>query len=589
MQRSESVAEYSRPIPMGVVLMVAVAIHLPLLLMELPLRSYDTNLHIFFASHYLHHWFNPWNTKWFGGFSQTTYPPLAQQWVAVLSHLFGLNLAYMAVQFVAVLLLAIGVYRFAELWVSPRAASYAALASILLSSESFLIYSAGQLPTTAAAPLYLNALPYLYEWMRYGRGRSFLKGLVLFTAAAAVHHVTLIFATPFFAFPVLALALMDRNHGPNAGTVGGILTRAVVITVFVVAAVGIVLLPFWIALIHNPVTQTPIPHASRANYILSPNWGLNYFIVPYGALILALPFIVLRGARVSRLRPLLFGFWICFLISLGGTTPVGKWLLGRAFEVLTYERFSYWTSLLSLPILGAIVVDLIDRFRLKALIPLALIGALTCSFAVAWSTFRPADAENFNVTPVAEWLSRDGHDAFRYVTLGFGNKLSRLSMETDAPSVDGESNSARSLPEMTKYGGADLTNAKYYHEAGLDSLRAMLHHASRYGLKWVIVRDSYYDPLLDFAGWRKVDHLEGGTITIWSKDGVPPATPLNQSQMPPRWQGIMWGTLPFGSSLLAILVVVFLPDKRRRQGDEEEDAPVTPIAHEHPIPGRMVS
>ena len=64
--------------------MAAVAVHLPLLLMQLPLKSYDTNFHIFFASHYVHHWFDPWNPKWFAGFSQTTYPPLPQQWVAVL-------------------------------------------------------------------------------------------------------------------------------------------------------------------------------------------------------------------------------------------------------------------------------------------------------------------------------------------------------------------------------------------------------------------------------------------------------------------------------------------------------------------------
>jgi hypothetical protein len=142
------------------------------------------------------------------------------------------------------------------------------------------------------------------------------------------------------------------------------------------------------------------------------------------------------------------------------------------------------------------------------------------------------------------------------------------------------------LPELTKYGGAALTSAKYYRQAGLDSLRAMLHHANRYGLKWVIVRDNYYDPLLEFAGWRQVDALEQGTITVWSKDGVPPATPMNVAQIPPHWQGVLWGTLPFGSSLLAILVLL-IPDGRRRSIEEDEDA--TPIAQDHLVSGRMVS
>src|SRR6202007_24779 len=114
--------------------------------------------------------------------------------------------------------------------------------------------------------------------------------------------------------------------------------RIVSITLVAGAAIAVVLLPFWIALLHNPVTQTPIPHASRANYILSPQWGVNYFVVPYGALVLALPFIFLRGAAVPRLRPLLLGFWVAFLLGLGGTTPIGPIVLRRAFEVLTMER-----------------------------------------------------------------------------------------------------------------------------------------------------------------------------------------------------------------------------------------------------------
>src|SRR5579863_8088826 len=196
--------------------MAVVVIHLPLLLMKLPLKSYDTNFHIFFASHYLHHWFDPWNTKWYAGFSQTTYPPLPQQWVAVLSLVAGLDYAYMAVQFVAILLLAVGVYRFSRLWVSPRAASFAALASVFVGSESFLVYSAGQLGTTAAAPIYLNALPFLYEWIRFGKWRAFIKASALFAAAAAAHHATLLFGSFFFALPVVALAILDRHEGEQS-------------------------------------------------------------------------------------------------------------------------------------------------------------------------------------------------------------------------------------------------------------------------------------------------------------------------------------------------------------------------------------
>src|SRR6202035_2263833 len=123
----------------------------------------------------------------------------------------------------------------------------------------------------------------------------------------------------FFALPVLALVVLDGQRsarravatdgaGPDREretfSIPAFVVRTVTLAVVVGIGVAVVLLPFWIALIHYPVTQAPIPHPSRANYILSPEWGMNYFVVPYGALLLALPFVIWRGSAVRRLRPL---------------------------------------------------------------------------------------------------------------------------------------------------------------------------------------------------------------------------------------------------------------------------------------------
>jgi len=581
--RVESVGVLKRPLPLSVTFLTAFLVHSPLLLLMVPLKSYDTNFHIFFASHYVQSWFDPWNTKWYAGFSQTTYPPLPQQWLALISHVTGLDMAYMIVQFVAILLLALGVYRFALLWVDRRAASLAALASVLLGSECLLVYSAGQLSTTFAAPLYLNALPYLYQWVRRNSWMGLLKGGALSIAAAAAHHATLLFGSMFFALPVIALAFIDRQDGPRVNR-GSAIFRTILAGLLVAVGVAVVLLPFWIALIAYPVTQVPIPHPSRANYILTPLWGLNYFIVPYGAMILALPFIVWRGSITPRLRPLLFGFWIAFLLGLGGTTPVGKILLGRAFEVITMERFSYWATLLALPFVGLLAGDLIDRFKTKAAIGLALAAGITCAGAVAWSTYLPADKTDFKVDSVAAWLNRDGHDKYRYVTLGFGSNIARLAVLTDASSVDGEWNSGRMLPELTEHGAGALTSSKFFGQGGMDALNAILHHSDRYGLKWVFLRDPYYEPLLVFAGWRKVDDLEDRTISVWGKEDVPPATPMNAPQMPPAWQGILWGILPIGSSILA-LALALIPERKRVEARVPEAQP----ADDNLVLGRLVS
>ena len=555
---------YSRPIPLLAIVLVALAVHGPLLLMQLPAGSFDANFHIFLASHYAHHWFSPWNEKWFAGFSQTTYPPLTHQWIALLSNVAGLKMGYMLVQLVAVLLLPVGVFRFAKIWVDERAASYAALGSIFLGALAFLVYQAGQLATVASAALYLNALPYFYEWATQASGRSLIKGLAVSLSAAAAHHVTLIFGIVLFAGPVLWIACVDSRDERVSGSLGGVLSRALVFALLVGIGVGIVLLPYWMALIQHPIHQIPIPHDSRANLLLNSITGINYFVIPYGALILALPFIIIRGSSERRLRPLLAGFWFSLIFGLGGTTPLPRWLLGRAFDILTFERFAFWATLMAMPMVGLLAVELLDRFRAKGAVALALASVATIGAALAWLTANPyRPTITMDVRPVIAFLNRDGHDAYRYLTLGFGSDLAEVSTYTDASSVDGDYNSARLLPEMTQYGSAQLTNAKFYGSAGMASLRAMLEHANRYGLKYIFVHDSYYEPLLTFAGWRKTETFGNGDITAWAKDDVPPAHRIESDAIPPAWMGLLWGILPIGVSVLAMFLELLLPATQR--------------------------
>jgi hypothetical protein len=557
------VSFWQRPIPVAFIILLALAVHGPLLVMELPANtSYDANLHIFFASHYAQHWFNPWNEKWFGGFSQTTYPPLVHQWIALLSYVVGLTEAFMLVQLAAVVLWAVGAYRFAQLWVNDRAASYAGVLAVFSGSIAFLMYSAGQLPTTLSAPLYFLALPYLYSWCVAANWRSLIKGIFLSLAAASAHHVTLIFGSVLFALPVLWLAWHDGRKNEQSGT--PIIARGLVFAAIAAIGVGVVLLPYWISIIRHPIEQMPIPHASRSNLLMNWTYGVNYFVVPYGALILALPFIVIKGASSPRLRILLLAFWVTFLIALGGTTPFPRWIFGRAFEILTYERFTLWATVLALPIVGLLVEQMIDRFPRRVAISVAIAAVASLALALgwlSWSPFRTFSA--LNVDSVIGFLNRDGHDQYRYLTLGFGNALSKVATYANANSIDGEYNSARLLPEMTRYGAAQLTSAKYFGAAGMDSLRAMLQHGNHYGLKFIFVHDPFYEPLLVFGGWRQVETYDSGEITVWSKDDAPPAHAIPSDAMPAPWEGLLWGTLPIGSSFLAILFVWLLVEPRR--------------------------
>jgi len=110
-------------------------------------------------------------------------------------------------------------------------------------------------------PSIFLALSYFYEWSRAGRWRALLKGVVLTLAAASAHHVTLIFGSVLFAAPVLWLAYSDaRQEGSSTAAV---FARAFTFVVLTCAGVGVVLLPYWIAILRHPIEQMPIPHGSR--------------------------------------------------------------------------------------------------------------------------------------------------------------------------------------------------------------------------------------------------------------------------------------------------------------------------------------
>ena len=95
----------------------------------------------------------------------------------------------------------------------------------------------------------------------------------------------------------------------------------------------------------------------------------------------------------------------------------------------------------------------------------------------------------------------------------------------------------------------------------------MLRHASHYGLKYIFVHDPYYYPLVSFAGWKQVESYDDGAITVWSREDIPPARPIASDAMPTALEGLLWGTLPLASSILAILLAFLIPDRVRVRSD----------------------
>jgi len=342
--------------------------------------------------------------------------------------------------------------------------------------------------------------------------------------------------------------------------------KAILAGVTVIMLTVTMIFPYWYWSSTDPITQVSIPHGSRASFIENPNLGLVFFIIPWGIMLLFLPAIF---SRVLQKRNLFLGLSFCllFVLGTGGTTPIPKMLLGEnAFNILTLDRFTFWASIIAIPFFADVLRSLVEgnlaqfiTTKLsKSVHRIAIFGTLIAmllidGLVINLANFRPLQPDNIDIKPISNFLSRDGHDRWRYMTLGFGDQMAWLSANTNALSLDGNYHSARRLPEMTTRAVERIENSKYLGDEGLGALRQFLTLPEKFNLKYIFSNDKFYEPVLFFYGWTKLKPLENN-IDIWERKDVPPLPSILPKKTIPKMQRLMWGILPIGSLCLAFFL-----------------------------------
>ena len=543
-------------------------------------RTYDAFIHMFFADSYHRSWFDPWEPRWYTGFATTSYPPGTHMVIAALMYIMPLRAAFVVVQLLGLLLLTVGVYRFSLLWVTARPAGFAAVALVLSSAISETVHLFGQLPTIFSLGVFLNGLPYVYRWIVLGRMRNLAAAVIFAAATTAAHHVTTLFGGVLFIIPLAMQALRAVSElRPATRSVDRFtrflppVGRGLLLGVLMIGAMVLTVFPYWVWSINDPITQVPIPHGSRESFIDRPDLGLVFFILPWGVAILFLPYVVYKAAT-TRLWPLGFSVLLCFVLGTGGTTPISRAILRGAFDILTLDRFTFWATILILPFLGHMVSGLlygrsgdVVRQALGRGMHQLIVGGLFTSmtlfavFAAILTTIQPTQPKFIDPAPIIQFLEEDDHDRWRYLTLGFGDQFAYLSSKTEAMSVDGNYHSARRLPDLTSFSVERLENSKYLGVPGLGSLRQFLVNADSYHLRYVFSNDEFYDPLLHFTGWTRLNKLPNG-VTVWERQDVTPLPVFLPRRDIPVVHSIMWGTLP--PLALSLAALVFLSSVLRR-------------------------
>lgn len=560
-----------------VALLIGIAFHGTSIFFTLE-TTYDALIHLFFADHYANSWFEPWNYKWYTGFTVQSYPPLVHQSIAILSLIGGLKFGMFTVALISIVLFITGVYRFSLLITSSRTvAGYASILAVFSSSFVETLHVFGQLPSIIGISVLMHSLPEIYLWLKTGRYKYLFTSLSLISVTVTSHHVTPIFGMIFFIFPLIGMVIMDVSR-EQVNTVKAITFKVFMVSFFklfkriisfgmlsLVIIIGCIL-PYWINSKANPITQVPIPHGSRDNFLEITSSGLVFFLIPWGVLLILLPYIFYR--YYSK-RYLFFGLSITILTVLGtgGTTFIPRLFLGEtAFNILTLDRFTLWASIMSLPLFGEFVYRFVEG-DLKQLIQSKLgaiyhrlIGGLLAGlflfmtvFTMSLGYFRPSQPQQIKMLPIINFLNQDQHDNWRYMTLGFGDQMAWLSAQTNAMSVDGNYHSARRLPELTTRPIERLENSKFKGVEGIGSLQQFLTTPEKYNFKYIFSNDKFYDPILYFCGWQRLRQLENG-IQVWEKLNVPPVSSILPKEDVAKWLKILWGIMPFLTVIIAFIL-----------------------------------
>lgn len=541
-------------------------------------NTYDALIHLFFANHYAHSWFDPWNYSWYTGFTVMGYPPLVHQCIAVLSLVGGLKFGLFAVALLAVVLFITGVFRFSLLLTGNRnVAGYTAIVAVFSSSFVETLHIFGQLPSIVGISVLMHALPEIYQWIKTGRYKYFFSAISLMAVTVCSHHVTPLFGMVFFIFPLIGMVIMDVSREKVARykevtfkifyqSFLNLFKRILIFGISSLSLLIFCILPYWINSKNNPITQVPIPHGSRDNFFQVTSSGLMFFLIPWGILLFFLPYLFYR--YYSK-RYLFFGLSLTLLTVLGtgGTTKIPLLLLGKnAFNILTLDRFTLWASIMSLPIFGELVYRFVEgdlrdaiQMRFGSVYHRILGGLLAASFlgmavfTITLGYFRPFQPQKINTLPIVNFLNQDQHDQWRYLPLGFGDQMATLSLQTKALTVDGNYHSARRLPELTSRAVERLENSKFRGLEGIGSLQQFLTVPEKYNLKYVFSNDKFYDPILYFCGWHRLSQLENG-IMVWEKLNVPPLSKILPFEDVPLWQKLMWGIIPLLTVIIAFVL-----------------------------------
>ena len=514
------------------------------------MRSYDALTHLFFAHHYIRDWFNIWEYKWYGGFMVTSYPPFVHQILALLMSVFGLEYSFGVLAILTLVLAAYALKIFAENVFNFNSKLIMPMA--LLNPTLYLfLYVFGQLPTVFASVLSLLASSYMAVYIREGSKYYLAVSSLLASLAIMSHHVTSLFFLPITTLLALCNVVLKSKE-----------RRKVVFKfLFFTSLCLLISLPIALMMYYSITStpmQTPIPHGSRDNIFSNIVYSGVFFWSTYGPL--AFMFSIVYYVLLRRNIIYAIVLTVLVVFGLGGATPIPKIFLGQTlYSILTFDKFSLWSSLLMLVPLAYYLEEELSRHAKKKS-KIALVAVIS-SFILAivliflfLTLVYPLQPPRPNIEAVAKYLNEKKGPGF-YVTIDMGTWFKELSIRTEKPTLDGGYNTARKIKLLVKSGVESIDSALFFPN-GTFLIREILTNPDKYGIRWVITVGEKLRGNLFSKEFTLAKEIPGETyVRIWeNKEGYEES--FYKLFKVRRENSYIWGLEPITVGILTLILVL---------------------------------
>jgi len=516
---------------------------------------------MFFAKHYMENWFSLWETKWYGGFWVTSYPPLSHQLIAALAKIIGLEYAFGVVLFTSIILLLYAAILFSENVLEIKS-KLSPILIIFTPSIYLFAYCFGQLPTILAFSFTLLSATYFRKALITKSKMSFLNMLQasLFASLTIMtHHVTTVLLLPSLILVIALDHLIRLGLRRKKAVLKAVTTLGAYLVVALAIATPIVY--HMIVFFTNAPVQAPIPHASRENIFENIVSSVTFFWGVYGPLVFLIPVAFFTLVDMKKYVFLVFILGL-FIFGLGGVTPIPRMMLGdKLYDVLTFDKFSFWTSIFMVSLISYYLEhklkELVNNTSLTVkVLMVSLIVSLILTILLP--RIAPLQPQRPDIDAIAEYLNNQDGLGF-YITLGLGTWFQELSLKTTKPALDGGYNTARTLPILVHSGVESIDSAKAFPN-GTFLINAILDQAEKYGVRWVIVGDKTLETVVAEKGFRKVHEVDW--VTIWEQENYVKGF-LRTYRVYDR-RDLLWGIVPLTILSLTVILNIWCRLWRRK-------------------------